>query len=154
VAWVSAICHFDPSTPLPLVLRSLPGITRDLILAELANAIFPYRGPLATQGAGHFDDGETAADAGLLTGATGEVCFTALTRGLGFRGAGFTAAMEFGFAGPPMEFGFIGAARGVCFLTPPIELWAQAGRHESPPNAAAIKMMAIVLFFMGRSSDV
>jgi hypothetical protein len=84
----------------------------------------------------------------LLTGPTGEVCFTALTRGVGFRGAGFAAALVFGFAGPPIEFGFIGAAMGVCFLTPPIELWAQAGRQNSPPNVAATMMMAIVLFFM------
>jgi hypothetical protein len=99
-----------------------------------------------------------------LNGATGEGCFTALTRGLGvkglglkgvgFREVGFTAAMEFGFAGPPMEFGFIGAARGVCLFTPPIELWAQAGRQKPLPNAATTMMMAIILFFMGGSSDV
>jgi hypothetical protein len=101
-----------------------------------------YRGPFATQGAGHFnDDGETAADTGLLTGTTGEVGFTGPPMGFGFSGLGLT--------GPPREVCFAGAARGVCFLIPPIELWAEAGRRRSPPIAAATMMMAIILFFMG-----
>jgi hypothetical protein len=35
-----------------------------------------------------------------------------------------------------------------------MEFWAEAGRQKSPPNTAAAIMMAIVLFFMGRSPDV
>jgi alkylation response protein AidB-like acyl-CoA dehydrogenase len=115
-----------------------------------------YRVAFATQGAGHFDgDGEPAADPGLVTGAAGEVGFAALTTGAGFGGAGFTGlAEEIGFAGPPRGVCFTGAARGVCFLTPPIALWAEAGRQRALPNAAAIKIIASALFFMGPSPDV
>jgi hypothetical protein len=110
-----------------------------------------YREPFATQGAGHFDgDGEAATAPGLVTGAAGEVGFAAPTTGAGFTGL----AEEIGFAGPPRGVCFIGAARGVCFLTPPIALWAEAGRQQALPNAAAIKIIASALFFMGPSPDV
>jgi hypothetical protein len=42
----------------------------------------------------------------------------------------------------------------LCFLTPPMALWAEAGRRQSLPNTAATMMMAIALFFMGPSPDV
>jgi hypothetical protein len=86
----------------------------------------------------------------LLTGTTGEVGFTGPTTGLGFTGP----RTEIGFAGPPSAVCFTGAASGVCFLTPPIELWAEAGREKSPPKAAATMMIAIVLFFMDPSPGV
>jgi hypothetical protein len=35
-----------------------------------------------------------------------------------------------------------------------MELWAEAGRQKSPPIAAAIMMVAIVLLFTGPSPDV
>jgi hypothetical protein len=82
----------------------------------------------------------------LVTGAAGEAGFAAPTTGAGFGGVGF--------AGPPRGVCFIGAARGVCFLTPPIALWAEAGRQQALPNAAAIKIIASALFFMGPSPDV
>jgi hypothetical protein len=95
----------------------------------------------------HFDaaDGATAAGAGL-TGTAGAVGFTALT-------TGFTGG-EVGFAGPPRVVGFTGAARGVCFLAPPIEFWAEARTQKSQPNAATIKTIASALFFMGPSPEV
>jgi hypothetical protein len=83
-----------------------------------------------------------------LTGTTGAVGFTALTTGAGFTGG------ETGFAGPPSGGCLTGAARGVCFLTPPIALWAEAGTQKSQLNAAAIKIIATALFFMGPSPDV
>jgi hypothetical protein len=88
----------------------------------------------------------------LLTGAAGAAGLTALATGLGFTGFGFTRE-EVGFAGPPSGVCLTGAARGVCFLTPPIALWAKAGGHQTPPNAAATSMIATALFFMGPSPD-
>ena len=100
-----------------------------------------YRVPFA------FDsDGEAAANPGLASGAAGEGGFAALTTGAGFGGVGFTGlAEETGFAGPPIEFGF---------LTPPMAFWAAAGRQHALPNAAAIRIIASALFFMGPSPDV
>jgi hypothetical protein len=91
------------------------------------------------------------AGAGLLAGTTGEVCFAGPPSAIGLMGA---TGAAIGFTGPPSDVGFTGAASGVCFLTPPIELWAEAGRQKSPPNAAATMMMAMVTFFMGRSPEV
>jgi hypothetical protein len=90
-----------------------------------------------------------------VTGAAGEVGFAALTTGAGFGGLGFTGlAVEIGFAGPPIEFGFAGPPMEFCFFIPPTAFWAAAGRQQALPNAAATRIIASALFFMGPSPDV
>ena len=124
--------------------RDEPAVRRDSQTEAFEAPLRPgclnsgYREPFAAQEpAAQFKCGgeEAGTDAPLLTGTTGEFGFA----------AGIDAPLFTGITG---EFCFAAPPTTICFFAPPTELWAEAGRQKSFPNAAKIKTIATAPCFM------